>query len=214
MRKNHNRLYYGRFRHKTVFKIPGSLMFFPTTDEHLITIKERHPNTPNINFLADFIMSNRQKIKFRFQDRRSMFYTDKKLAQQLINKLWDFWIGYETVDPKHGKLGENIIGCTRLPHGKYHYQVHLKKDAHLHITSAQKDNLREFIERNVDLCLVPGYAILDYLEDRCPYCFGGYFYVTKEQFITPIYMMAQEAIDKVIQFRKVKKNGSDKKTTR
>ena len=214
MRKNHNRLYYGRFRHKTVFKIPGSLMFFPTTDEHLITIKERHPNTPNINFLADFIMSNRQKIKFRFQDRRSMFYTDKKLAQQLINKLWDFWIGYETVDPKHGKLGENIIGCTRLPHGKYHYQVHLKKDAHLHITSAQKENLREFIERNVDHCLVPGYAILDYLEDRCPYCFGGYFYVTKEQFITPIYMMAQEAIDKVIQFRKVKKNGSDKKTTR
>ena len=214
MRKNHNRLYYGRFRHKTVFKIPGGLMFFPTTDEHLITIKERHPNTPNINFLADFIMSNRQKIKFRFQDRRSMFYTDKKLAQQLINKLWDFWIGYETVDPKHGKLGENIIGCTRLPHGKYHYQVHLKKDAHLHITSAQKDNLREFIERNVDHCLVPGYAILDYLEDRCPYCFGGYFYVTKEQFITPIYMMAQEAIDKVIQFRKVKKNGSDKKTTR
>tara|TARA_B100000242_G_scaffold265793_1_gene214172 strand:- start:1912 stop:2496 length:585 start_codon:yes stop_codon:yes gene_type:complete len=194
--------------------MPGSLIFFPTTDEHLITIKERHPNTPNINFLADFIMSNRQKIKFRFQDRRSMFYTDKKLAQQLINKLWDFWIGYETVDPKHGKLGENIIGCTRLPHGKYHYQVHLKKDAHLHITSAQKDNLREFIERNVDHCLVPGYAILDYLEDRCPYCFGGYFYVTKEQFITPIYMMAQEAIDKVIQFRKVKKNGSDKKTTR
>ena len=164
--------------------MPGSLIFFPTTDEHLITIKERHPNTPNINFLADFIMSNRQKIKFRFQDRRSMFYTDKKLAQQLINKLWDFWIGYETVDPKHGKLGENIIGCTRLPHGKYHYQVHLKKDAHLHITSAQKDNLREFIERNVDHCLVPGYAILDYLEDRCPYCFGGYFYVTKEQFIT------------------------------
>ncbi len=214
MRKNHNRLYYGRFRHKTVFKMPGSLIFFPTTDEHLITIKERHPNTPNINFLADFIMSNRQKIKFRFQDRRSMFYTDKKLAQQLINKLWDFWIGYETVDPKHGKLGENIIGCTRLPHGKYHYQVHLKKDAHLHITSAQKDNLREFIERNVDHCLVPGYAILDYLEDRCPYCFGGYFYVTKEQFITPIYMMAQEAIDKVIQFRKVKENGSDKKTTR
>ncbi len=214
MRKNHNRLYYGRFRHKTVFKMPGSLIFFPTTDEHLITIKERHPNTPNVNFLADFIMSNRQKIKFRFQDRRSMFYTDKKLAQQLINKLWDFWIGYETVDPKHGKLGENIIGCTRLPHGKYHYQVHLKKDAHLHITSAQKDNLREFIERNVDHCLVPGYAILDYLEDRCPYCFGGYFYVTKEQFITPIYMMAQEAIDKVIQFRKVKKNGSDKKTTR
>jgi len=31
--------------------------------------------------------------------------------------------------------------------------------------------------------------------------------------VTPIYMMAQEAIDKVIQFRKVE-NGSNKKTTR
>lgn len=205
MRKNHNRLYYGRFRHKTVFKMPGSLIFYPTTNEHLMSIKERHPNTPDINFLADFIMINRQKIKFRFQDRRSMFYTNEKLAQELINKLWDFWIGYETIDPKHGKLGENIVGCTRLPHGKYHYQVHLKKDAHLLITNTQKDNLREFLERNVDHCLVPGYAILDYLEDKCPYCFGGYFYVTEEQFITPIYMMAQEAIDKVIQFRKVKK---------
>ena len=208
MRKNHNRLYYGRFRHKTVFKMPGSLIFYPTTNEHLMSIKERHPNTPDINFLADFIMINRQKIKFRFQDRRSMFYTNEKLAQELINKLWDFWIGYETIDPKHGKLGENIVGCTRLPHGKYHYQVHLKKDAHLFITNTQKDNLREFLERNVDHCLVPGYAILDYLEDKCPYCFGGYFYVTEEQFITPIYMMAQEAIEKVIQFRKVK-NGSN-----
>ena len=213
MRKNHNRLYYGRFRHKTVFKMPGSLIFYPTTNEHLISIKERHPNTPDINFLADFIMINRQKIKFRFQDRRSMFYTNEKLAQELINKLWDFWIGYETIDPKHGKLGENIVGCTRLPHGKYHYQVHLKKDAHLFITNTQKDNLREFLERNVDHCLVPGYAILDYLEDKCQYCFGGYFYVTEEQYITPIYMMAQEAIEKVIQFRKVK-NGSNKKTTR
>ena len=208
MRKNHNRLYYGRFRHKTVFKMPGSLIFYPTTNEHLISIKERHPNTPDINFLADFNMINRQKIKFRYQDRRSMFYTNEKLAQELINKLWDFWIGYETIDPKHGKLGENIVGCTRLPHGKYHYQVHLKKDAHLFITNTQKDNLREFLERNVDHCLVPGYAILDYLEDKCPYCFGGYFYVTEEQFITPIYMMAQEAIEKVIQFRKVK-NGSN-----
>jgi len=54
---------------------------------------------------------------------------------------------------------------------------------------------------------------MDYLEDKCPYCFGGYFYVTKEQFITPVYMMAQEAIDKVIKFRKVK-NGSNKKVTR
>ena len=80
MRKNHNKLYYGRFRHKTVFKMPGSLIFFPTTDDHLKLIKQRHPNASKINFLADFILKNRKKINFRFQDRRSMFYTDKKLV--------------------------------------------------------------------------------------------------------------------------------------
>ena len=213
MRKNHNKLYYGRYRNKTVFKMPGSLIFYPTTDEHLKQIKQRHPNVPNINFLADFIIKNRKKMKFRFQDRRSKFYADKKLTQQLIDNLWDFWIESETVDPKHGKLGENIVGCTRLPHGKYQYQIYLKKDAQLLITDAQKSSLREFIERNVDNCLVTNYNILDYLEDKSSFCYGGYFYVKEEKFLSPIYMLAQQAIEKVIQFRKVK-NGSNKKITR
>ena len=213
MRKNHNRLYYGKYRFKTVFRMPGSVQFYPTTNEHLISLKKRHYDTPDMVYLADFIMQNRQKMKFRFQDRKSMFYTDKKLAQQLIEQYWDYWIGSESVDPKFANLDRNTVGCTRLPHGKYQYQVYIKKDAHLHITQTQRDNLREFIERNVDHCLVPGYALLDYLEDKCQYCFGGYFYVTKEQFITPIYMMAQEAIHKVIQFRRVK-NGSYKKVKR
>ena len=213
MRKNHNKLYYGQYRNKTVFKMPGSLIFYPTTDEHLKRIKQRHPNVPNINFLADFIIKNRKKMKFRFQDRRSMFYTNKKLAQQLVNHLWDFWIQSEVVDPRQGKLGENIVGCTRLPHGKYQYQVYLKKDAQLLITDAQKSSLREFLERNVDNCLVTNYNILDYLEDKSSFCYGGYFYVKEEKFLSPIYMMAQQAIEKVIQFRKVK-NGSNKKITR
>jgi hypothetical protein len=46
------------------------------------------------------------------------------------------------------------------------------------------------------------------LNSRHPYFIGGYFYVTEEKFLTPIYMMAQKAIDKVIKFRKVK-NGSN-----
>ena len=213
MRKHHNKLYYGKYRYKTVFKMPGSLIFYPTTNEHLMHIKKIHPDLPDINFLADFIMRYRNKMKFRFQDRRSIFYSDKSLAKKLVEQYWDFWIGSETVDPKYKALDKNTIGCTRFPHGKYKYQIYIKKDAHLHITNTQRANLYNFIERNADNCLVPGTGLLDYLEDRCPYCFGGYFYVTEQQFITPIYMMAQEAIDKVIQFRKVK-NGSDKKTTR
>ena len=127
MRKNHNRLYYGKYRYKTVFKMPGSLIFYPTTDDHLNHIKKIHPDLPDINFLADFIIQNRSKMKFRFQDRRCMFYSDRKLAQKLIDTFWDYWIGSENVDPRITNIGKDVVGCTRLPHGKYQYQVHLKK---------------------------------------------------------------------------------------
>jgi len=213
MRKHHNRLYYGRFRHRTEFKIPGSLMFYPTTNEYLVTIKDRYPDHPDMHYLSEFVMQNRNTMKFRFQDRKAIFYSDQRLAQQLIDRFWEYWTGSKTVDPKFNNLDSKTVGCSRLPHGKYQYQVHLKKDAHLHVDDTQKKNLWQFLERNVDNCLVTQWALIDWFEDKCPYCFGGYFYVTQEQFITPIYMMAQEAIDKVIRYRKVK-NGSDKKVTR
>lgn len=213
MRKNHNKLYYGKYRHKTVFKLPGSLMFYPTTDEHLMKIKNDYKDLPDVNHLASFIMANRSKVKFRMQDRKTIFYSNLDKSQELIERFWDFWIGSETVDPKFTNLGKDTVGCTRLPHGKYKYQVYLKKDAQIKITTAQKKNLYDFIERNVDNCLITNYNIIDFLEDKSPYCFGGYFYVSEEKYLTPIYMLAQEAIEKVIQFRKVK-NGSNKKTTR
>ena len=213
MRKNHNKLYYGQFRHKTEFKLPGSLMFYPTTDEHLIKIKKEYPDAPDINKLADWIIHNRRNMKFRFQGRKAIFYTDHETSLDLINNFWEFWTGSECVDPKFFNLEKNVIGCTRLPHGKYKYQVYLKKDAHLHIDDTQRKNLYEFIERNTDHCLLTQWALIDWFEDKCQYCFGGYFYVTEEQFITPIYMMAQQAIDKVITYRKVK-NGSNKKVKR
>jgi len=65
----------------------------------------------------------------------------------------------------------------------------------------------------VDDCLVTNYNIIDFLGNKSPYCFGGYFYVKEEKYLTPIYMLAQQAIDKVIKFKK-EKNGSNKKTTR
>ena len=213
MRKHHNRLYYGRFKHKTTFKIPGSLMFYPTTDEYLVTIKDRYPDHPDMHYLSKFVMQNRKSMKFRFQDRKAIFYSDQQMAQRLIERFWDYWTGSATVDPKFQGLDKNTVGCIRLPHGKYQYQVYLKKDAHLYVNENQKTNLYNFLERNTDHCLVTQWALIDWFEDKCPYCFGGYFYVTHEQFLTPIYMMAQEAIDKVIRYRKVK-NGSDKKTTR
>jgi len=213
MRKHHNRLYYGKFKHKTTFKVPGSLMFYPTTDEHLQHIKRINSDLPDMTFLADFIMKNRSKIKFRFQDRKVLFYSDQQIAKQLIERFWEYWAGSETVDPKYADVEPNVVGCQRLPHGKYQYQVHIKKDAQLQINEEQKKGLWEFLDRNVDECLVSNCHLLDYLESKTPYCFGGYFYVKEEKYLTPIYMMAQRAIDKVIKFRKVK-HGSDKKTKR
>ena len=213
MRKNHNKLYYGKYRHKTIFRLPGSLMFYPTTDEHLVKIKEQYKDAGNMVKLADFIIKNRNDIKFRFQDRKAIFYTNYDKSLILIDNFWDYWISSKSVDPKMTTLSKNVVGCNRLPHGKYKYQVYLKKDAHLHIDDTQKKNLYEFIERNTDHCLLTQWALIDWFEDKCQYCFGGYFYVTEEQFITPIYMMAQQAIDKVITYRKVK-NGSNKKVKR
>jgi len=158
-------------------------------------------------------MANRRNVKFRMQDRKTIFYSNLDKSQELIERFWDFWIASETVDPKFKNLGKDTVGCTRLPHGKYKYQVYLKKDAQVLMTTAQKKNLWQFLERNVDHCLVTNYNIIDFLEDKSRYCFGGYFYVKEEKYLTPIYMLAQQAIEKVIQFRKVK-NGSNKKTTR
>jgi hypothetical protein len=213
MRKNHNKLYYGKFRHKTELRIPGSLMFYPTTDEHLLKIKKDYPDAPDMNFLADFIMKNRKLLKFRFQDRKAIFYTDYDKSLELIDNFWDFWSGSETVDPKFKDLDKDTVGCIRLPHGKYQYQVYLKKEAQNILSETDVSTLRNFIESNKDNYLITSRDVLGLLNSKFPYFTGGYFYVTQEKYLTPIYMLAQQAIEKVIKFRKVK-NGSNKKTTR
>jgi hypothetical protein len=193
--------------------MPGSLMFYPTTDEHLFRLKKEYSNAPDINHLADFIMKNRKSLKFRFQDRKAIFYTDYDKSLELIDNFWDFWSGSETVDPKFNNLDKNTIGCIRLPHGKYKYQVYLKKEAQNIMSEADVNTLKNFIESNKDNYLITSRDVLGLLNSNNPYFTGGYFYVTEEKFLTPIYMVAQQAIEKVIKFRKVK-NGSNKKTTR
>jgi hypothetical protein len=213
MRKNHNKLYYGRFRFKTEFRLPGSLMFYPTTDEHLIRLKKEYADASDMNKLADFIIQNRHKIKFRFQDRKAIFYTDRPTSLFLIENFWDFWTGSETVDPKFTDLGKNVTGCARLPHGKYKYQVHLKKGSHRILTKNEVSTLKNYIESNKENYLASGRDVIAFLNSEHPYFTSGYFYVSDDKFLTPIYMIAQAAIDKVIEYRKVK-NGSNKKTTR
>jgi len=47
--------------------------------------------------------------------------------------------------------------------------------------------------------------VKEYLEGTSQYGWQGYFYVRDEKLLTPIYMIAQEAIEKVIKFVKVAK---------
>ena len=213
MRKHHNKLYYGKYRYMTIFKMPGSLMFYPTTDKQLSWIKKEYPDAPDMNNLADFIIQHRDSIRFRMQDKKAIFYTNKSMSEDLIGSFTNYHVKTEVVDPKFGLLDKNTVGCDRLPHGKYQYQVHLKKDVHKHINETERHALCEFIERNIDNCLITNKFVLDFLEDRSPHCYHGYFYVKDEKFLTTIYMIAQKGIDKVIKFVKVK-NGSNKETTR
>ena len=92
-------------------------------------------------------------------------------------------------------------------------EIHLKKDVHQRITKQERENLWGFLERNVDNCLVTNKYVLDYFEGKYPHCYNGYFYVSEEKMLTPIYMLAQKAIDKVIKYVKVK-NESNKKVKR
>ena len=216
MRKHHNKLYYGKYMHKTTFKMPGSLMFYPTTDQHLRYLQKEYKDAPQLCHLADFILKNRKSIKFRFQgfqERKAIFYTNYDLSLELIDNFWDFWVGSENVDPRFKGLDKNTVGCLRLPHGKYKYQIYLKKDAQNIMSETEVKTLKTFIESNHQNCFVTNRDVIGFLYSKDPYFTGGYFYVTEEKFLTPIYMMAQNAIDKVIKFRKVK-NGSNKKTTR
>ena len=225
MRKHHNKLYYSKYQFKNIFKMPWAGILYPTTDQKLLEMIQgkdknvKYLNTkwyktsPDAIKLAQFILDHRTKMKFRLQQKYAIFYSNKSLAQLLIETFWDSWYGAKSIDPKYDKLDKNTIGCRRLPHGKYQYQVHLKKDVHQRITKQERENLWSFLERNVDNCLVTNKYVLDYFEGKYPHCYNGYFYVSEEKMLTPIYMLAQKAIDKVIKYVKVK-NESNKKIKR
>ena len=205
MRKHHNKLFYGKYRYKTVFEMPGSLMFYPTTDQYLTNLKEKNVGLRDLNNLADFIMQHRNSMRFRMQDKKAIFYSNEGMSKDLIGSFTNYHVKTEIVDPKFGLLEKDSVGCDRLPYDKYKYQVHLRKDVHKHVNETEREALREFIERNIDNCLITNKFVLDFLEARSPHCYHGYFYVQEEKFLTPIYMIAQKGIDKVIKFVKVKK---------
>ena len=202
--------------------MPWAGILYPTTDQKLLDMiqgkdktvrylnKEWYKTSPDVLKLAQFIIDNRTKMKFRLQQKYAIFYSDKPLAQLLVETFWDHWYGSESVNPKYNRLGKNSIGCRRLPHGKFQFQVHLKKDVHQHISKQERESLWAYLERNENDCLVSNKYVLDYLIGKYPHCYHGYFYVSEQKMLTPIYMLAQGAIDKVIKYVQVKNAGNKK----
>ena len=214
MRKHHNKLYYGKYRYKTIFKIPGSLMFYPTTDKQLMWIKKEYPDAPDMNKLADFIMQHRENMRFRMQDKKAIFYSDQGRSNELINKFGTHWIKTVMVDPKLDFLDHpNTVGCFKLPHGKYPFAIVMKRDLHKHFSNTEKEALLNFVDRNIDHCLITSRFLLDYLEGKEPYCYHGRIYVDTEKFLSPIYMIAQKGIDRILKYVKINYE-SNKKTSR
>ena len=218
MRKHHNKLYFGKYGFKTIFKMPYASKIYPTTDENLYNLVRTYKVSAtnydmNIAKVAQFILDHRTQIKFRIQHKITAFYTNEDLAKYLITEYWDNWYGVETTNPKYQNLGKNSVGCKRLPHGKFKYQIYLKKNVHQSISNSERESLWRFLENNEKECLVTNKYVLDYLIGKYPYCYHGYFYVSEAKMLSPIYMIAQKGIDKVIKFVQIK-NGNNKKITR
>ena len=113
MRKHHNKLYYGKYRHKTIFKMPGSLMFYPTSDQYLTNLKQKNVGLRDLNNLADFIMQHRNSMRFRMQDQKAIFYTNEGMSKDLIGSFTNYHVKTEIVDPKFGLLVKNIVPLAR-----------------------------------------------------------------------------------------------------
>ena len=133
MRKHHNKLFYGKYPYKVEFDLPGAHALWPTTDRNLEDIRNTtsEPKSDRLNELwqiAEIIMDNRKLMKFRIQEKKSIFYCEKDLAHRLIDKFWQYWKGTTEVSSQALSLKENEVICKRLPHNQYQYQVHLKKD--------------------------------------------------------------------------------------
>ena len=65
MRKHHNKLYFGKYTHKATFKVPNINVLYPTSDFYIDKMLSKFKIDEPIAKLGNFIMDNRQNMKFR-----------------------------------------------------------------------------------------------------------------------------------------------------
>ena len=216
MRRTHNKLFYGQYTHKATFKMPWAGWLYPTTEEHLqhlITdpssfvghmqfskdIFKIGKYKNEITKLAEFILKHRSHIKFRIQDNSTLFYGSKDVILGLISKFWEEWYDIQTVATHNNQVPqENTVFCKRLPLGKYQYQVHIKKNLHNFLKPKQREDLWRYLNQNKEVACVSSEQLKDFLSGKSEYAWEGYFYVKEEKMLTPIYMIAQNCIHKIL----------------
>ena len=66
-----------------------------------------YKTSPDAIKLAQFILDHRTKMKFRLQQKYAIFYSNKSLAQLLIETFWDSWYGAKSIDPKYDKFNND-----------------------------------------------------------------------------------------------------------
>jgi hypothetical protein len=216
MRKTHNKLFYGQYTHKAVFRMPWCGWLYPTTNDHLqqlltdpsafeghvfaTDILKIKKHKAKIIKLANFIIKYRNQIKFRLQSPEAIIYGSKAIVHKAITEFWDQWIDCRETDIQHiKKLDPNTVLCNRLPHKKYQYQIYLKKDAHHTINNRNRRSLCKYLLQNTDVARVVNKQMLEWLQGNNEY-HDGYFYIADEKCLTPVYMIIQDSIDKIIKY--------------
>ena len=225
MRKHHNRLYFGKYTNKLVFCMPWACYLYPTTDQHLRSVLDHKEDdfkgekairnnrwvwffkhSSRLKKLASFIINNRNNMKFRIQHVDCLIYCNRDMAKDLVTVFWDEWQdAFAVSEEKIYLLDGDSVLCKRLPHGKFQYQVHLKRNIHKILKQSQRENLNRYLSQNPNTCHIANKSLQDYLDGTISYGWEGYFYVSDEKMLSPLYMIAPEIIQKVLRFVKVEK---------
>lgn len=219
MRKHHNKLFYGKYTHKAVFRMPWAKFLYPTTDHNLnLIMRNPHGFTgkvfinrfsninkyiPQVRSLAYYILRNRQNIKFRIQDDHVIIYALKNLIHETIDAFWEYWIdSFEVTKKFNMKLDKHSVVCNRLPHNKYSFQVWMKPNRYSSASRMAK-SLGAYLLDKPDV----GRPVNKYqewwLKGQSDYDGSGYFYITDEKCLTPVHMILGENIDKIVKFVKI-----------
>lgn len=237
MRKTHNKLFYGKYTHKNTFYFGCVLPLHPTTSEHMKSIvsdpeyfTKRHVYHRNsrdefgyqslgtlmtadqqqlMRKLALFILTNKSELRFRIQDSRCTFYSNKDYADRLLAEFGKHHESSIEVHPDALQNTANKVICKRLPHKQYRYQVYVK-DVSISNIDQIRESLKVFIENNNHVCRIGSSGVQRWLDrDQevkqgyfyyYPNTNVGYFYVQDEKALSMIYLIAQPVIGKVVEY--------------